>query len=166
MVHNKQIGIYKITNPSGEVYIGQSTDVKKRWEGHQRDRNRYTYKLYTSFNKYGIDNHTFEIIEECLREELNSRERYYQDKYNVLEEGLNHILQYAKEKPRVVSQETGRKISEAKRGVKRAPFTEETKHKMSEAQKGRKHTEEAKRKVSEARKGKKRGKYNKKKGRV
>jgi predicted GIY-YIG superfamily endonuclease len=25
-------GIYKITSPSGKIYIGQSIDIEKRWE--------------------------------------------------------------------------------------------------------------------------------------
>ncbi|MBA7606860.1 hypothetical protein ES703_14011 [subsurface metagenome] len=43
-----------------------------------------------------------------------------------------------------------RKISEIKTGKKRAPFSEETRRKMSEAHKGKRHSEETKRKISEA----------------
>ena len=144
------VGIYKITSPSGKVYIGQSVNIKRRWKEHRSESYWYKHRLYDSFKKYGVDNHTFEIIEECLKGELNSKERYYQDKFNVLEEGLNHVLQDAKEKPRVISEETGHKISQAKKGFK---FTEESKHKMSKAHKGKKLSEEHRHKISKAHKG-------------
>lgn len=84
------IGIYKITNPNNKVYIGQSIDIQRRFNEHKRyNKQDYKNKLYNSFNKYGYDNHTFEIIEECLVEKLNERERYYQDLYNCVENGLN-----------------------------------------------------------------------------
>ena len=92
------IGIYKITSPSGKIYIGQSIDIKKRWkryanlsgvEGQRR--------LYRSLKKYGFDNHNFEILIECDFEQLNELERYYQDIYNVLgENGLNCVLTESK----------------------------------------------------------------------
>lgn len=63
-------------------------------------------------------------------------------------------------KGKTLSEETRRKLSEAKKGKKRAPFSEETRKKMSEAQKGEKnhfygktHTEETRKKISEANKG-------------
>jgi predicted GIY-YIG superfamily endonuclease len=35
------IGIYKITSPSGKVYIGQSWDIYDRWKKHkQKNLNR------------------------------------------------------------------------------------------------------------------------------
>jgi group I intron endonuclease len=85
------IGIYKITSPSGKIYIGQSINIHLRWE-----RDYYTLqckgqpKLYNSLKKYGYEYHTFEIIEECLIEYLNTKERYWQDKFSVLSgNGLN-----------------------------------------------------------------------------
>ena len=48
--------------------------------------------LYNSFKKYGIDLHIFEIIEICNETELNLRERYWQDYFNVLNEGFNQRL--------------------------------------------------------------------------
>ena len=85
------IGIYKITNPKGEVYIGQSIDIQRRFNCHGYSK-RKNGKLNDSFLKYGKENHKFEVIEECLVELLNERERYYQDYYNVLENGLNKSL--------------------------------------------------------------------------
>ena len=47
-----------------------------------------------------------------------------------------------------------RKISEIKTGKKRPPFSEETKRKMSEAHKGKRHSEETRRKISETKRRK------------
>lgn len=55
-------------------------------------------------------------------------------------------------KGRQFSEETRRKLSEAKKG-KGMQFSEETKRKMSEAKKGKYRSEEIKRKISEANKG-------------
>ena len=147
----KKIGIYKITNPIGESYIGQAIDIERRWSTHRNENYWKYYKLYDSFRKYGVDEHTFEVQKECLREDLNKLERHYQEEFDTVDNGLNHIYQEADEAPRVFSEESKRKMSEAKKNM-----SEETKRKMSEAQKGKKHSEETKRKMSEARKGKKR----------
>ncbi len=96
------VGIYKITSPSGKVYIGQSLDIENRWKGYNDSRCKGQTRIYNSIQKYGIENHTFETIEECLLEDLNRRERYWQDHYDVLGgNGLNCILTETDEKPRV-----------------------------------------------------------------
>ena len=77
------IGIYKITSPSGRIYIGQSRDLNRRERDYQKyikDSNSQV-KLLASINKYNWENHIFEIIEECEFEQLNIRERYYQEFY-------------------------------------------------------------------------------------
>lgn len=77
------IGIYKITNKlNGHCYIGQSKDINKRWNNHKAASGNpkdasYDYPLYRAFRKYGIDNFTFEILEECQISELNEREKFH-----------------------------------------------------------------------------------------
>ena len=84
------IGIYKITSPSGKIYIGQAIDIEKRLKVYKGLHCRNQVKLYNSLLKYGFSQHIFEVIEECIISELNIRERYWQDHYNVLSEsGLN-----------------------------------------------------------------------------
>jgi hypothetical protein len=86
-------GIYKITSPSNKIYIGQSINIQRRFKEYKMLQCVSQPKLYRSLKKYGQEDHLFEIIEECPFEELNERERYWQDKYNVLNEnGLNLIL--------------------------------------------------------------------------
>ena len=57
-------------------------------------------------------------------------------------------------KGQTLSEETKKKISEAKKGKKLALFSEEHRRKLSEAAKGRTFSEESRRKMSEAKKGK------------
>ena len=98
------IGIYKITSPSNRVYVGQSRNIEYRWTQHKSLRYDSYGKLVNSLKKYGVENHVFEVIEECEFEDLNIRERYWQDYYEVIgKKGLNSMLTETDEKPRVVS---------------------------------------------------------------
>jgi excinuclease UvrABC nuclease subunit len=36
------IGIYKITSPSNKVYVGQSTNIEKRWSGYSTNKKKMT----------------------------------------------------------------------------------------------------------------------------
>jgi len=105
------IGIYKITSPSGKVYIGQAINTYKRLESYKGLYCKSQTKLYNSLVKYGFFEHVFEVIEECTKEELNIRERYWQDFYDVLsEKGLNCRLTQTDSKSGHCSQETRNKI--------------------------------------------------------
>jgi len=85
------IGIYKITSPSNKVYVGLSKDIKARWRGYSIKKKTAPQqpKLYYSFKKYGVENHKFEVLEECKFKDLSEREIYYIEKYNSVNEGLN-----------------------------------------------------------------------------
>lgn len=91
-------GIYKITNSiNGKSYIGQSTDIHRRWRTEVADSNNinshsYDYPLMRAFRKYGIDNFKFEIIEECKSEELNKREVHWIDYFDTFFHGYNQTL--------------------------------------------------------------------------
>ena len=106
------VGIYKITSPSNKVYIGQSKNIEKRFKQYSSlSQTKLQKRLHYSFNKYGVINHKFEIIEECNIELLNELERYYQDFYNVLgKDGLNCLLTNTKDNIKVYSKETIDKI--------------------------------------------------------
>jgi len=156
----KICGIYKITSPTDRVYIGQSMDIKRRFTSYKTlNKSKRQVKLYNSFVKYGVDKHIFEIIEECLVDFLNERERYWQEHYNVLEssKGLNLCLTSTKDKKHLHSEETRNKISESNKGEKcfwyGKTFTEETKSKMRESKKGYKHTQDSLDKMSLSQKG-------------
>jgi group I intron endonuclease len=129
------IGIYKITSPSGKIYIGQSVNIKTRFRKYKYlNCKRQTY-LYNSFQKHGVENHIFEIIEECTLEQLNEREIYWGTYYNVLDKnGLNLRLGDAKGK---CSEEVKQKIG---KGNKNKIMSEEARNNISKALKGRKVT--------------------------
>ena len=89
-------GIYKIENLiNHKVYIGQSINIKIRWKNHLKvsknpNSDCYEYPLYKAFRKYGINNFSFEILEECSKDSLNQRERYYINKYNSLDNNFGY----------------------------------------------------------------------------
>lgn len=132
-------GIYKITSPKNRVYIGQSVDISNRLNNYKiyKKYNSQT-RLKNSFNKYGIENHTFEVIEYCEIESLNERERYWQEHYDVLNvKGLNCKYTTTLDKSGVLSEESKLKISESLLGSKR---TLEQRQNMSKSQKGKKQS--------------------------
>lgn len=126
------IGIYKITSPSGKVYVGQSVNIERRLKEYKNLKCKKQVKLYNSFVKYGFENHKIEIVCECKIEELNDNERLYQDKYNCLNKGLNCYLTTSKDKSGVLSEETKIKISKAVKNP-----SKETRLRMSKSQKGK-----------------------------
>lgn len=77
--------IYKITNRlNGKIYIGQTTNPTRRFQEHRgkgygQDNEKILYK---AFNKYGINNFSFEIIEEV--ENYNEREKYWIEFYDCI----------------------------------------------------------------------------------
>jgi group I intron endonuclease len=149
-------GVYKITSPIDKVYIGQSVDINHRFKGYKRMyvKNRGQTKLHRSFKKYGVEIHRFEIIEECIEDNLNCRERYWQDFYDVINNGLNCRLTKDNDRSGKVSKETLLKMSKASMGNKHwlgKTHTQETKDKISIANKGRKHSLEVNK--SKGRKG-------------
>ena len=84
------IGIYKIISPTNKIYVGQSINIENRWLSYKRNNNFYSQtRLRNSIKKYGVENHKFIILEECIIDQLNERERHYQDLYDVL--GLNGL---------------------------------------------------------------------------
>ena len=74
------IGIYKITNLKGKIYIGQSVNIEDR-KLQYKYLSKYSLgrKIYNSLKKYGWKNHTFEIIEECFLDQLDEREIYWEN---------------------------------------------------------------------------------------
>jgi group I intron endonuclease len=117
------VGIYKITNPNGRVYVGQSVNIEQRIKGYKYLVNCKTQvKLYNSLIKYGTFTHVFEVIEECTEEELNTKERYWQDYYNVLsKKGLNCRLTETSTKSGKNSKESNKKRALTMKGKNRDP---------------------------------------------
>jgi group I intron endonuclease len=56
------VGIYKITNPKGKVYIGQSTNIEERMKHYINKNGKRQPKIFYSIKKYGWENHIFTNI--------------------------------------------------------------------------------------------------------
>lgn len=78
------IGIYKITSPSGKIYIGQSWNIQNRFKKY-KNCNPEQIHLFRSFNKYGYNNHTFEVVHilpfDISQIILDRYEQFYMDLY-------------------------------------------------------------------------------------
>lgn len=87
-------GIYKITNTTNQMcYVGQAVNIAERWKQHiKRGIGAETptkNKLYPAMLKDGVENFTFELIEECDRSLLNDREDYWQEYFKAKEFGYS-----------------------------------------------------------------------------
>lgn len=92
--------IYKITSPSNKIYIGQTRNLKKRKSCYKNIKCTGQPKLHASLQKYGWENHMFNILHElpddisqCI---LNTYEIIYMTIYkefftllNIKEGGSN-----------------------------------------------------------------------------
>ena len=89
--------IYKIQNMiNGKKYIGQTTaSLNRRFNQHKNNRNKPYFSnvaLYQAFNKYGIENFSFEEVEEVANSKLDEREIYWIDYYDSYYNGYNSTL--------------------------------------------------------------------------
>jgi hypothetical protein len=87
-------GIYKITNLENQMcYVGQAVNIAERWKQHIKrglgaeapTRN----KLYPAMLAFGVENFSFEVIEECSRDQLDKREDYWQEYFKAKEFGYS-----------------------------------------------------------------------------
>lgn len=93
--------IYKITSPSGKIYIGQTLNARRRFLDYKSKSARSQPGLNNSIKKYGWDKHTFDVIHylpfDVTQDVLNVYECFYMDAYkscgikllNVKEGGSN-----------------------------------------------------------------------------
>lgn len=178
--------VYKITNKvNGKVYIGQTRGtLRNRWNSHCR--NKKLSLITRAIEKYGRENFTIEEIDRAeTREELNTKEsRWIKELdssnkeigYNIMPGGDSNTTHSEEtkviisRKAREISDETRKKMSDAKKGKKQSPelieariaprrgytWTEESKRKSSEKQKGRPKSLESIAKMAAAHRGKKR----------
>lgn len=112
------ITIYKITNPKGKIYIGQTKDYRKRLNHYRILNCKTQYRLYNSLKKYGFNNHVFEIIEEVSVKVSDEREQYwisfYKSYWKDENKGLN--LNKGGDRPKH-TEETKNKISKSITGA-------------------------------------------------
>ena len=123
-------GIYKITSPTGKIYIGQTRNYASRMSGYKGLQCYKQTKLYNSINKHGWFSHVAELVSELPtdidQEVLNAYEGLYYSFYKDLGFEMLNI------------KETG----------SRGKHSPETRARMSRSAQGKKHTPTSKSKIS------------------
>ena len=142
--------IYLIVNKVNfKTYVGQRKSNKK-WNEDSYMGSGKLLKL--AQNKYGIENFEKFLIQYCsTREEADKAEKFWIKEYRSRGKAQYNIADGGQGFSGKRSEETKKKISEANKGKK---LSEETKKKMSETLKGKPRSGETKKKISETLKGK------------
>jgi group I intron endonuclease len=136
---NNDTGIYSITSPSGNFYIGSASSFRRRWKKHIEDLRagkHHSVALQRAFYIYGESSLRFEKLALCPITDLIVVEQRYIDQltpaYNCC--------------PKAGSTQ----------GLKIGPFSEEHRSKISAAQKGRpRHSSEMRAQIGDQHRGKK-----------
>ncbi len=133
---NQKNCIYKLTSPSGKVYIGQAQDFKKRMNLYRHGRSDKQRKLHAAIKKYGWENFTKEVIDGyhgADKEGLNALETYWITHFDSVKKGYNICA-----------------IGGTCRGVKHGP---EFGEKVRKRQLGKPHTSEHNKRIGEGQTG-------------
>lgn len=134
-------GIYIIRNTkNGKVYIGQSRRIANReyCHFHSLEKGRHHNKhLQRSYDTYGADAFTFEVLEYCDTEKLDEREKYWIKQYDAVNKDHGYNNEYGGN----VGKEVSENVREAKRGANNPNYgkktSAETKAKMRQSSIGR-----------------------------
>lgn len=146
-------GIYAIRClVNGKVYVGKSCGLIKRRQSHFRllSSGKHPNKhLQSSFHKYGRDSFSFEVLELTPVELLSACEISWIQKLNSRDQQFGYNLDFGGAGgPR--SEETKRKISAARKGIKLSP---EAREKISRTLTGRRMPSDIRKKISGTMKG-------------
>jgi len=142
--------IYKITSPTGRVYIGKTCNFSGRINNYRNHNNHKQKLLHSSFNKYDFSNHKIEIIDKFSSDDgyANGKEMFW------IKSHMSNKAKYP--------EQNGLNLTDGGEGVrgrrffkvKRGPMSEQQKQKQREFFKGKKyrlgikHTPESKEKIS------------------
>ena len=180
---DKISGIYCIENiVTHKKYIGQSINIYYRWRKHKEALNSNTHDnsyLQNSWNKYGQENFSFYIVEQCGCDQLNEREIYYIEYYNTLDRKFGYNLKTGgQDCPTYYNDEIKEKMRESIRNSynyndlrrRRSEITrqywenQENKNRIlgkNNVMFGKHHTDETKNKISKTKKSKHYESWNK-----
>lgn len=150
------------TSPSGKVYIGLATDLKRRKKEFLTNPFNYVYTTYDS----AIDNARrkysdfslwkYEVLAECEKEQLENLEVKFIKQYDSTNKNKGYNLTIGGDGVKGVAWGTEKQIESAKnkdiKGEKNPMFghhhTQEVKETISKANRGRKKTKEQLLKIS------------------
>jgi group I intron endonuclease len=141
--------IYKLTSPSGKVYIGRTKNFEKRMGEHKNtsESNRGDCKIHQAIRKYGWDNFQKEILCEVshkqapiVEEQFIKAYDSYKTGYNSIETGAGGEFPYTGRRDTIEYQEYLKKMSDSTSGENNGMY-------------GKSHSEEAKQKQREKAKG-------------
>lgn len=117
------IAIYKITSPSGKVYIGQSKNYNKRLKNYKNLESKYQVKLHNSFLFYGVESHKFEIVyqfpNDISQDIVNNYEILYWQQYKDC--GVEMLNTREPGTQGKISLESREKMSKSRKGIKHSP---------------------------------------------
>jgi group I intron endonuclease len=141
-------GIYKITSPSGNFYIGSSSDIERRWREHRSMLRRERHAnpaLQSAYKKYGLDKLGFEIIEICEVTRNLEREQFYIDTlspaYNIGPVAGQEMLGRTHTEEAKAAMSLSRRVEN---------LSEETRKRMRDGHVGRIVSEETRKKLSQS----------------
>lgn len=163
------IGIYIITNNiNGKQYIGQSNNIKRRFMEHRCVKN--DYPVSKAFKKYGRENFTFDILEECSIDEIDEKEiKWIKDlkpRYNISKGGKGNRSYHTEATKKILSEKSKQQWlnmsdEERRHRVKNnliggrefgRTISEEQKQKLRECNLGKKLSKETKLKIGKSNK--------------
>lgn len=127
--------VYVIRNLiNGKVYVGQTKNFAQRKAGHiYSAKSAIDRPLQRSMRKHGIENFSFEIIEECVDVQINEREQFWVAHFDSFNPEKGYNLTSGGDAPLFVSDETRKKMSESQTGH---IVSDETKKKIRKARLG------------------------------
>jgi group I intron endonuclease len=154
-------GIYAIQcKVNNKIYIGQSVNIGNRFKNHlyllrhNRHGNKY---LQNAWNKHGEENFKFHLIKEFKHDNLDFIEKFLICKLRTANREYGYNIESGGNKNKIISQETRDKISKANKGKKGywlgKHLSDETKEKIRQANIGKKLSQETKDKLSKKSKG-------------
>lgn len=168
-------GIYKLTCiNNGKIYIGKSTNLRRRLNSHKNSPNKLIdkYFLQNAIAKYGWDSFNVDILEivenfDKLKDNdaLLKREEFYIELFDSTnkDRGYNLCKSSCDRTGLILSEETKIKMKQSRVG---RILSDEHKKNIGNASRGRLHSKETKDKMSESRLGKKQSEETKEKRRL
>ena len=115
-------GIYSILNKvNGKIYVGQSTNIKKRLNHHRNALKRnahHNQHLQSSWNKYGEKAFEFNVLEYCSNKNLNNNEIWWIRYFNSTDDNNGYNLESGGNSSYELANETKKKMSDFRKGMK------------------------------------------------